>query len=125
MPAERYQLKGLRIGALPILNGFIARMGLEEELTFSAAERRPRRCDTRTHEEHPSRPQRTSHAIEEWVGLFDVALVARGKINDDKLARALDRLFVADRATLQTRIVLAVMKNFDLKMDQIHNDTTS
>ena len=65
------------------------------------------------------------YAIEEWVGLFDVGLVARGKINDDKLARALDRLFVADRATLQTRIVLAVMKNFDLKMNQIHNDTTS
>jgi hypothetical protein len=35
MPAERYQLKGLRIGALPILNGFIARMGLEEELTLA------------------------------------------------------------------------------------------
>jgi hypothetical protein len=34
-------------------------------------------------------------------------------------------LFAADRATLQTRVVLAVMKGFDLRMDQIHNDTTS
>jgi Domain of unknown function (DUF4277) len=65
------------------------------------------------------------YAIEEWVGLFDAGLVSQGKINDDKLARALDRLFAADRATLQTRIVLAVINGFDLKMDQIHNDTTS
>jgi hypothetical protein len=57
--------------------------------------------------------------------LFDAGLVSQGKINDDKLPRALDRLFAADRATLQTRIVLAVINGFDLKMDQIHNDTTS
>jgi transposase len=57
--------------------------------------------------------------------MFDPGLLSHSKINDDKVARALDRLFAADRATLQTRIVLAVMKGFDLKMDQIHNDTTS
>jgi hypothetical protein len=58
-------------------------------------------------------------------GAVRCGLVSQGKINDDKLARALDRLFAADRATLQTRIVLAVIKGFDLKMEQIHNDTTS
>jgi hypothetical protein len=44
--------------------------------------------------------------MEEWAALFDAGRVSEGKINDDKLARALDRLFAADRATLQTRIVL-------------------
>jgi transposase len=52
-------------------------------------------------------------------------LVAQSKIGDDKLGRALDRLFATDRATLQTRIVLAVINGFDLKMERIHNDTTS
>jgi len=61
----------------------------------------------------------------EWVALYDVGLVAQGKVGDDKLGRALDRLFSADRATLQTRIVLAVMNGFDLTMERIHNDTTS
>jgi hypothetical protein len=51
--------------------------------------------------------------------------VAQGKIGDDRLGRALDRLFAVDRATLQTRIVLAVMQGFDLAMHRIHNDTTS
>jgi transposase len=124
MPAEHYELKGLRIGALPILNGFIARMGLEEELTLAL--RNAGYADAILALMKNILVDRNAlYAIEEWVGLFDVGLVTRGKINDDKLARALDRLFVADRATLQTRIVLAVMKNFDLKMDQIHNDTTS
>lgn len=65
------------------------------------------------------------YAIAEWAGLFDADLLFQDKINDDKLARALDRLFSADRATLQTRIVLSVIKGFDLQMDRIHSDTTS
>src|SRR6202795_2247207 len=93
MQEEKLRLRGLRVGALPILNRFIERIGL--------------------------------YAVGEWVALYDVGLVAQGKIGDDKLGRALDRLFAADRATLQTRIVLAVMNGFDLKMEQIHNDTTS
>ena len=65
------------------------------------------------------------YAVGEWAALYDAGLIAQGKIGDDKLGRALDRLFSADRATLQTRIVLAVMNGFDLRMEQIHNDTTS
>src|SRR5262249_18871738 len=65
------------------------------------------------------------YAVGEWVALYDAGLVAEGKIGDDKLGRALDRLFAADRATLQTRVVLALMCGFDLAMDRIHNDTTS
>jgi transposase len=65
------------------------------------------------------------YAVGEWVALYDVGLLAHSKIGDDRLGRALDRLFAADRATLQTRIVLAVMKSFDLTMERIHNDTTS
>ena len=64
-------------------------------------------------------------AAGEWAALYDVGLVAQGKIGDDRLGRAFDRLFGADRATLQTRIVLAAIKGFDLKMQEIHNDTTS
>ena len=35
MQEERLRLRGLRVGALPILNRFIERMGLEEELTLA------------------------------------------------------------------------------------------
>jgi hypothetical protein len=56
--------------------------------------------------------RRSSFPITSYLvaGLYDAGLVAQAKIGDDKLGRALDRLFATDRATLQTRIVLAVMK---------------
>jgi transposase len=124
MQEEKLQLRALRVGALPILNGFIERMGLEGELT--AALKNPGYADAILALLKNILVDRNAlYAIEEWAALFEPGLVAQGKINDDKLGRALDRLFAADRATLQTRIVLAVMKGFDLKMEQIHNDTTS
>jgi transposase len=124
MQREGYQLQKLRIGALPILNRFIARMGLEEELTLAL--RNAGYADALLALMKNVLIDRNAlYAIAEWAGLFDARLLSHGKINDDKLARALDRLFAADRATLQTRIVLSIITAFDLKMKQIHNDTTS
>src|SRR6516165_3157833 len=124
MQEERYQLQDLRIGALPILNRFIERMGLEEELTLAL--RNAGYADALLALMKNILVDRNAlYAISEWAALFDAGLISQGKINDDKLARALDRLFSADRATLQTRIVLAAIKGFELKTEQIHNDTTS
>src|ERR1700758_841917 len=124
MQEEKLRLRGLRVGALPILNRFIERMGLEEELTLAL--KNPGYADALLALIKNILVERNAlYAVGEWVALYDVGLVAQGKIGDDKLGRALDRLFVAARASLQTRIVLAVMTGFDLKMEQIHNDTTS
>src|SRR5215467_4113415 len=124
MQEERLRLRGLRVGALPILNRFIERMGLEEELTL-ALKNRGYADALLALLKNIVVDRNALYAVGEWVALYDVGLVAQGKVGDDKLGRALDRLFAADRATLQTRIVLAVMNGFDLTMEQIHNDTTS
>ncbi len=65
------------------------------------------------------------YALRQWAYHFDLKLDDGSEIGDDRLGRALERLFAADRATLQTEIVLQVIKSFNLKMDQLHNDTTS
>src|SRR5215831_3288500 len=124
MQAENLRLHALRVGALPILNCIIERMALAEELTLALknsgyAEALLALIKNILVERN------ALYALGEWAALYDAGLVGRGKIGDDKLGRALDRLFAADRATLRTRIVLAVMNGFDLKMEQIHNDTTS
>jgi transposase len=124
MQEERLRLRGLRVGALPILNRFIERMGLEEELTL-ALKNRGYADALLALLKNIVVDRNALYAVGEWVALYDVGLVAQGKVGDDKLGRALDRLFAADRATLQTRIVLAVMNGFDLTMERIHNDTTS
>jgi transposase len=124
MQEERLRLRGLRVGALPILNRFIERMGLEEELTL-ALKNRGYADALLALLKNIVVDRNALYAVGEWVALYDVGLVAQDKVSDDKLGRALDRLFAADRATLQTRIVLAVMNGFDLTMERIHNDTTS
>jgi transposase len=124
MQEERLRLRGLRVGALPILNHFIGRMGLEQELTLAL--RNTGYADVLLALLKNIVIDRNAlYAVGEWVALYDVGLVAQGKVGDDKLGRALDRLFAADRATLQTRIVLAAMTGFDLTMERIHNDATS
>jgi hypothetical protein len=46
-------------------------------------------------------------------------------LSDDRLGRALDRLFEADRAALLTDVVLAVAKRFAVQLQQLDNDSTS
>jgi transposase len=112
------------VGALPILSHFIERMGLEQEL--SLALKNSGYADVLLALLKNIVVDRNAlYAVGEWVAQYDVGLIAHSKIGDDRLGRALDRLFAADRATLQTRVVLAVMNGFNLTMERIHNDTTS
>jgi transposase len=46
-------------------------------------------------------------------------------ISDDAIGRALDRLFDADRAAILTDIVVAAVREFDVALDELHNDSTT
>jgi len=46
-------------------------------------------------------------------------------LSDDRLGRALDHLFDADRAALLTEVALAVGERFGVKFDEFHNDSTT
>lgn len=124
MQDDKLRLKGLRLGGIPIIDWFIARMGLREILLSVLLN--PAYVDAiLVLVKNILIDRNALYAIQEWTGQFDPQLVGGGKIGDDRLGRALDRLFDADRATLQTRIVLDVIKRFQVQMEQIHNDTTS
>ena len=58
-------------------------------------------------------------------GLFGISARQVTNLKDDQLGRALDQLFLADRGTLLTEIVVAATKRFEVRMDQLHNDSTS
>src|SRR5450755_5133147 len=66
------------------------------------------------------RAQETVHGFA--AGLFGVAGEDIESLSDDRLGRALDRLFEADRAALLTEVVLAVAKRFAVQLEQLHND---
>jgi len=124
MQGNKLELKGLRIGSLPIIDRFIERMKLRD-LLIDAFDN-PRYADALLLLLKNILVDRNAlYAIEEWSNQYDPKLVSGGKIGDDRLARALDKLFFCDRATLQTRIVLWMVKEFKLNLERIHNDTTS
>ncbi len=56
------------------------------------------------------------------LGLTSEQMAAMG---DDRIGRALDRLYQADRAALQTEVVLRAVRNFQVVLEELHNDSTS
>ena len=67
------------------------------------------------------------YEINDWLSKYDHRCFQHfpEKLNDDCLGRALDKLYHADRASIMTEIVIKMIQTFDLKLDQIHNDSTT
>jgi transposase len=66
----------------------------------------------------------------EWAQRAEPALIGledgeAAYLNDDRVGRALDRLFDADRAALLTQIVLSAIREFDIDLERLHNDSTT
>jgi Domain of unknown function (DUF4277) len=73
---------------------------------------------------------RPVYALGEWAAPYDPAVLGLGPgdaeaLNDDRVGRTLDRLFDADRASLITKTVLAVIRDFEVQTAQLHNDSTT
>jgi hypothetical protein len=132
---ESLELKSETIDALPIINHFIDRLGLNEILKCAMPH-----ADPSNHiMPYTSIGMLLRNIIigrlpiygfKEWVSLFDPQLFnLKPKqvdyINDDRIGRALEKLFDTDRASLMTEIVLKAVREFGLKMNQFHNDSTS
>jgi hypothetical protein len=66
------------------------------------------------------------YALGEWARPYDPTLFGLSAhevelLNDDRVGRALDRLFDADRASLLTELVLRAVRAFDIDTTQLHN----
>jgi transposase len=131
----RFELHTERVGALPIVNYFCRRAGLDEALAahVPADDRRLRLAPAAVlgvvvrnliidHE--------PVYALGEWAAPYDPALlgldpVGVGLLNDDRVGRSLDRLFDADRASLLTDVVLRAVRAFGIDCSELHNDSTT
>ena len=70
------------------------------------------------------------YGLGEWAGRYDPALLGLSAgdlavLNDDRVGRALEALFDADRASLLTGVVLRAIGEFSIDTRQLHNDSTS
>ena len=130
-----FELRTEVLGALPVINHFLGRLGVAELLERHVPhdDRRLRLAPATalgvvvrnlvTHRE-------PVYALGEWAAPFDPALLGlgagdAGALNDDRVGRALLRLFDADRASLLTELVLGAIDRFGIDCSQLHNDSTS
>lgn len=131
--ARPFTLKTQRLGPLPIVNRFLDKLDLGNLL-----ERFVPTTDTRCKLPYPRAlgillrsilvEREPIYRHQETVEAFApeaFGLPYPANLTDDQLGRALDRLFVADRASLLTAIVVSAARGFSVRLDELHNDSTS
>jgi transposase len=128
-------LKTHTIGALPIVNVLLDRMQLERFLE----QHLPR--DGKRMAVPTSRclllllrnillSREPIYGLGEWAERFVPELLGLRQtdlrhLNDDRVGRSLDRLFQANVQELVLDVVRHVVKEFDVSLDELHNDSTS
>ena len=135
MDALGFELESETLGALPVVNWFLERLGIEGTLDRFVP-----------HDDARLRlapgvvigvvlrnilvGHRPVYALSEWAEPFSEAVLGlregdASALNDDRVGRMLDRLFDADRATMITEVVLGVIRRFDVDVTELHNDSTT
>ena len=131
----RFSLHSKRLGPLPLVNHFLQRIGLEQLLDKHVPTRDRRSTVAHAQalgvllrsiivEREPIYRQQES-AVSFAAELFGLSAAQMWQLGDDRIGRALDRLFDADRAALLTEVVLSVGEKFAVRFSELHNDSTS
>ena len=123
------------VGPLPLLNGFLERLQIEHflEQFVPSGDRRQKLSPARglcVLLRNILLSRRPLYSLAEWAQRFDAPLLglpdeASRCFNDDRVGRCLDALFLADRASLMTDIVVHAVRTFDLDLTELHNDSTT
>lgn len=124
-----------QVGAMPILNHLLKRMRLEEILRshLPAEDRRTRLSPTKALLvllRNLLVSREPVYGMGEWAARHapDLLGLLPGEIrllNDDRMGRALDWLFLVDLPSLVLEVVRHVVKEFDVLLDELHNDSTT
>src|SRR6266508_3414754 len=130
-----FELVSHRLGALPLVNHFLGRMGLSDLLArwLPAPDRRFRldpAVAIRLVVVNLLVGRAPLYGLGEWAspfapGLLGLADADAAWLNDDRVGRALEKLFHADRASLLTELIVGVVAEFGIDTSELHNDSTS
>ena len=133
--ADALELETERIGALPIVDRVLARMNVAALLDrhLPAGDARVSLPTARTIGvlvRNLCLEREPLYGLAAWAAGFQPLLVglAPGEaalLNDDRVGRALDGLFDADRGSLLTELTLHAISEFAIDCSQLHNDSTS
>jgi transposase len=123
------------LGGLPIINAVTDRLGLPALLAAALPDGDPRvkvssAAAIRLVVTNLVLGREPLYGLGEWAARYDPALLGLtaeevSGFNDDRVGRALEALFDADRASLLTAVVLRAISEFTVDTRQLHNDSTS
>ena len=129
------KLRSQTVGALPILNEFLRRMRLEEFLraALPPEDRRTKLSPVKALLvllRNLLVSREALYGVGDWAArhapdVLGVTTAEIGRLNDDGVGRALDRLFMADVPSLVLAVATHVVKEFDVSLDELHNDSTT
>ncbi|HET6953107.1 MAG TPA: IS1634 family transposase, partial [Acidimicrobiales bacterium] len=124
-----------RLGALPLINHFLDRVGLDGLLArwLPAPDRRFRldpAVAIRLVIINLLVGRAPLYGLAEWAAPYVPGLLGlpggdTAWLNDDRVGRALSTLFHADRASLLTELIVGVVAEFHVDTSEMHNDSTS
>jgi transposase len=128
-------LRSYAVGALPIVNDVLRRMRLEEHLQayLPAEDGRTRPSSAKaltTLVRNLLLSREPLYGMGEWAqryapDLLGLSAEEATHLNDDRMGRALDRLFLADVPSLALAVASEVVRAFGVALDELHNDSTS
>lgn len=133
MTLRGFELRSQLLGPLPIINRFLDRLGvdavLEQALQADPRSRMPPAKALGVVLRNLIEQRRPLYGLGEWVAERDPSVLGlagtSARLNDDCVGRALERLFDADRALLQTEVVVSAIRHFAIECTEFHNDSTS
>ena len=127
-------LRRYQAGGLPLINSILQQMSLREILlefipdsereAFPSVDMLKLLVINLTVAKDPL------YELAHWVESLDLKAIGFPvrpsiRLTDDRFARALDKLYEADRASLTTRLVVSCLKRFEVQFTRIHSDTTT
>jgi transposase len=130
-----FELVSYRLGALPLLNHFLDRIGLDGLLArwLPAPDRRFQLAPAaaiRLVVINLLVGRAPLYGLGEWAAPYAPGLLGlpdgdTAWLNDDRVGRALVTLFDADRASLLTELIVGVVGEFNVDTAEMHNDSTT
>jgi transposase len=133
--ASGMTLRSYDVGALPIINRILERMRLSDILkqclpTDDSRIQLPTERGLLVLARNILISREPVYGVGQWAsnyapGLFDMWHHEVERLNDDRVGRCLDRLFDALDADLIMKVVRQVIDQFQINLDELHNDSTS
>jgi len=133
--AEGLQLRSYQVGVLPLVNRLLDRMRLREILSEQLPPDDPRTELSTVSAllvlvRNVLLSRQPVYGVAEWAAqfapdLFDLWPAEVALLHDDRLGRALDRLFDSVGPALILAVVRQVVQEFAVSLDELHNDSTS